>query len=34
VIRIKKPVVRATYAFEEASQPGLREILSDRFAAG
>ena len=34
VIRIQKPVVRATYAFEEASQPGLRAILADRFAVG
>ena len=34
VIRIKKPVVRVTYAFEEASQPGLAQILAERFAAG
>jgi len=34
VIRIRKPVVRATYAFEEASQPGLADILADRFSFG
>jgi len=34
VIRIRKPVVRVTYGFEEASKPGLSDILADRFAAG
>jgi predicted GTPase len=34
VIRIRKPVVRATYRYEDASQPGLAEILADRFAIG
>jgi predicted GTPase len=34
VIRIRKPVVRVTYRFEEASEPGLAEILADRFAPG
>jgi predicted GTPase len=34
VIRIRKPVVRATYGFEEASKPGLSDVLADRFALG
>jgi len=34
VIKIRKPVVRATYAFEEASQPGLADILADHFSFG
>jgi predicted GTPase len=34
VIRITKPVVRATYRFEDASQPGLGELLAGRFAVG
>jgi predicted GTPase len=34
VIRIRKPVVRATYRFEAASHPTLSEILADRFAVG
>jgi len=34
VIRIRKPVVRVTYGFEEASKPGLADILADRFSVG
>ena len=34
VIRIRKPVVRATYAYEEASRPGLAGLLVERFALG
>ncbi|MCK6460118.1 MAG: cyclic 2,3-diphosphoglycerate synthase [Planctomycetes bacterium] len=34
VIRIRKPVVRATYRFEAASQPALADILRDHFAVG
>jgi len=34
VIRIRKPVVRATYRYEPASKPGLAEILAERFALG
>jgi len=31
VIRIRKPAVRVTYGFEEASQPGLAAAVADHF---
>ena len=30
IVKIDKPHVRVTYSLEEITQPGLKEILTDR----